>query len=131
MNLFTTPFDLANADQVHVPRSLQRESGRDFTAPEIPLFQRRRLYRRNIRGSPMLNPIQLIAIGSILASALAVAVDGGQESLSGSLFTTLIQNASAYRQTIVFSDEKRRLHFLDGFDSLAQKWVMPFLPTSV
>ena len=79
----------------------------------------------------MLNPIQLIAIGSMLASALALAVDSGLESLSGGLFTTPVQDAGAYRQTIAFPDEKRRLHFLDGFNSLAQKWVMPFLPTGV
>ena len=73
----------------------------------------------------------LIASAALLASAFAFAADSGLESLSGGLFTTPVQDAGAYRQTIVFPDEKRRLHFLDGFDSLAQKWVMPFLPTGV
>lgn len=136
MNPLTTPVDHVNADQVHATDSSLCKGrlggiSRRQKSPSVPFFQQGRVYRRNIRGSPMLNPIQLIAIGSMLASALALAVDGGRESLSGGLFTTLVQDASAYRQTIVFPDEKRRLHFLDGFDSLAQKWVMPFLPTGV
>ena len=136
MNLFTTPVDLANADLVHAPAPPFAKRGWEGfhgarNPPQSRFFNGGRLYRRNIRGTPMLNPIQLIALGSMLASALALAVDGGRESLSGGLFTTLVQDASAYRQTIVFPDEKRRLYFLDGFDSLAQKWVMPFLPTGV
>ena len=50
---------------------------------------------------------------------------------SATAITTLVKDPRAYGQSIDFSDEKRRQHYLDGFDSLAQKWVMPFLPTGV
>lgn len=62
---------------------------------------------------------------------LGIAAEPAPQSLSGGLFTTQVHDSSAYRQTIAFADEKRRLQFLDGFDSLAQKWAMPFLPTGV
>jgi CxxC motif-containing protein (DUF1111 family) len=75
--------------------------------------------------------IKLVAFASAIASTVAFAVDTGTESLSGGLFTTTMRDAAAYRQTIAFPDEKRQLQHLDGFDSLAQKWVMPFLPTGV
>ena len=75
--------------------------------------------------------IKQIAIASMLASAFAFAADSETDSLAGGLFTTTMRDAAAYRQTIPFPDEKRQLLHLDGFDSLAQKWVMPFLPTGV
>ena len=67
----------------------------------------------------------------VFGAAVTIAAEPALESLSGGLFTTQVQDASAYRQTIAFADEKRRRQFLDGFDSLAQKWAMPFLPTGV
>ena len=73
----------------------------------------------------------LSIFASTLASVLAFAVDTAPESSSGGLFTTTMRDAAAYRQTIPFLDSQRQLHHLDGFDSLAQKWVMPFLPTGV
>ena len=48
-----------------------------------------------------------------------------------SAITTPVKDPRAYRQSIELPDEKRRQHYLDGFDSLSQKWVMPFLPTGV
>ncbi len=48
-----------------------------------------------------------------------------------SAITTPVKDPRAYGQSIELPDEKRRRHYLDGFDSLTQKWVMPFLPTGV
>ena len=48
-----------------------------------------------------------------------------------SAITTPVKDPRAYRQSIELPDEKRRQLYLDGFDSLTQKWVMPFLPTGV
>ena len=75
--------------------------------------------------------VGLVTACSLLGAALTIAAEPPPEALSGGRFTTHIQDATAYRQTIAFPDEKRRLQFLDGFESLAQKWVMPFLPTGV
>jgi CxxC motif-containing protein (DUF1111 family) len=79
----------------------------------------------------MIKKLLLGAVAATLACTVALATDADTESLSGGLFTTQIQDANAYRQTIAFPDEKRRLQFIDGFDSLAQKWMMPFLPGGV
>ena len=79
----------------------------------------------------MIKQLSISAIAATLSSALAFAADTESESLSGGLFTTTMRDAAAYRQTIPFPDEKRQLQHLDGFDSLAQKWVMPLLPTGV
>lgn len=79
----------------------------------------------------MIKKLLLCAIATALASVIAIAAETDPESRSGGLFTTLVQDANAYRQTIEFPDEKRRLHFIDGFDSLAQIWMMPFLPGGV
>jgi CxxC motif-containing protein (DUF1111 family) len=73
----------------------------------------------------------LLFFSCAFGAAVTIASEPSLESLSGGLFTTQVQDASAYRQTIAFADEKRRLQFVDGFGSLAQKWVMPFLPTGV
>ena len=73
----------------------------------------------------------MILGGCLFAAPATLGAELATESLSGGLFTTSVQDANAFRQTIAFADEKRRLQFLDGFDSLAQKWVMPFLPGGV
>lgn len=71
----------------------------------------------------------IIFICAVLGARVTIAAEPAPQSASDGFFTTQVQDASAYRQTFAFADEKRRLQFLDGFDSLAQKWAMPFLPT--
>ena len=73
----------------------------------------------------------LIFTAGLLAAVASIAAEPQAELRSDALFTTSVQDASAYRQSVAFPDEKRRLQYLDGFDSLAQKWVMPFLPGGV
>lgn len=73
----------------------------------------------------------LFLVSGWFAAIATIASEPSPEYLSGGLFTTAVQDASAYRQTIAFADEKRRLQYLDGLDSLMQKWVIPFLPGGV
>lgn len=73
----------------------------------------------------------LIFTAGLLAAVASIVAEPQAELRSDALFTTSVQDASAYRQSVAFPDEKRRLQYLDGFDSLAQKWVMPFLPGGV
>jgi CxxC motif-containing protein (DUF1111 family) len=79
-----------------------------------------------------MKPRHLIAALTLLPISYAtIAAEPSPEALSGGRFTTFVHDANAYRQTIDFPDEKRRLHFIDGFDSLVQKWMMPFLSGGV
>lgn len=83
-----------------------------------------------MRISNKASPRANIHAGLALVMFFCAIVARAAEPLASAI-TTPVKDPRAYGQSIELPDEKRRQHYLDGFDSLTQKWVMPFLPTGV